>query len=392
MGAVQHETRKHALLSASGSSRWLNCTPSARLEEKRKESETSVYAQEGTLAHEFGDICLRNFNGEISSKVFTTEMSKLRKDKLYTKEMEPEVGKYINYVTESFNVARSKTPGAILIVEERLDFSHIVENGFGTGDACIIADGVLWVIDLKYGKGVRVEATNNPQLKLYGLGALRAFELMYDIHTVRLVVMQPRLDHISEWDISVDDLNNWGAEVVKPKALQAYAGKGTQKAGDWCRWCKVSGMCATLAAKNVALAKHDFKDPHLLSDEQLIDVFGQIPMLQMWAKSVSEHLLAEALEGKDWQGYKVVEGRSNRKWSDDEKAIKILRGKKFPRKDYINSKLKGIGDIQKLVGKEEFEPLLGEVVIKPPGKPTFVSEKDKRPAMGISQAKKDFEN
>ena len=394
MGEVNHSIRKHALLSASGSSRWLHCTPSARLEEKFEESSpstSSVYADEGTLAHEFGDLNLRKAAGRITDSVFEKEIKELRKHPLYSSEMEGEVDKYVTYVLEAFAEAKQKTPDAVLMIEERLDFSHLVEQGFGTGDAGVIADGVLEIIDLKYGKGIRVEAEENPQLMLYGSGALRSFELMYDIHTIKLTIVQPRLDHISSWKIKVKDLISWGEKIVKPAAAKAYEGKGVQKAGDHCKWCKVKAMCATLAAKNVALAKHEFKDPHLLTDSQLLEVYKQQPMLVDWVNAVAEHILAEALKGKQWKGYKIVEGRSQRKWIDEDKVIETLELSHDP-KDFMVSKLAGIPAIEKLLGKKDFPILLGEMVLLPPGKPTLVPESDKRPAMGIEQAKLDFKD
>lgn len=392
MAEVNHSSRKHALLSASGASRWLNCTPSARLEEKFEESAQSMYAAEGTLAHEFGDINLRFRNGEISEKVFNTELKKLRKDPLYTNEMEEEVDKYVVYCMEVFNVAKQRTPDAVMLVEERFDFSHLVEQGFGTGDDSVIGDGVLDIIDLKYGKGVRVDAYNNPQLKLYASGALRAFELLYDIHTVRMHIVQPRLDHIDVFEMSADDLVSWGQREVRPQAVKAYEGKGVQKAGDWCKWCKVKAMCATLAAKNVKLAQHEFKDPHLLTDQQLVDVYKQQPMLVDWVNAVAKYLLDEALKGKQWPGYKVVEGRSNRRWLDEDKVIEALESEMFNEDDYMTKKLGGITAIEKLVGKPNIGNILGDLIIKPPGAPTLVPKSDKRPAMGIEQAKEDFKD
>lgn len=394
MADVKHSARKHALLSASGASRWLACTPSARLEEKFEESSpstSSVYADEGTLAHEFGDINLRNAMGQLTKKVYDSEIKKLRSNPLYSSEMEGEVDKYVTYVLESFAEAKQKTPDAVLMIEERLDFSHLVEQGFGTGDAGVIADGVLEIIDLKYGKGIRVEAEENPQLMLYGSGALRSFELMYDIHTVKMTIVQPRLDHISSWETKVTDLISWGEKTVKPAAAKAYEGKGVQKAGDHCKWCKVKAMCATLAAKNIALARHEFKDPHLLTEKQLLEVYKQQPMLVDWVNAVAEYLLAEALKGKQWPGYKVVEGRSQRKWMDEDKVIETLELSHDP-KDFMVSKLAGIPAIEKLLGKKDFPVLLGEMVLLPPGKPTLVPESDKRPAMGIEQAKLDFKD
>jgi len=387
---VEHSTRAHALLSASGASRWMNCTPSARLEEKFDESSTSTFAAEGTLAHEFGDVNLRFKNGEIDEKTLKAELKKLRKDKHYTSEMEGEVDKYVTIVMEAFAVAKARTPDAKLLIEERVDFSHLVEKGFGTGDVCIVADGFLDVIDLKYGKGVKVDADKNPQLMLYGSGALRNFDMVYDIHTVNLVIVQPRLDHLSEWKISTEDLIEWGQKEVKPKAAKAYQGKGVQKAGDHCKWCKVKAMCATLAAVNVKLAQHDFKDPHLLTESQVLGVYKQIPMLVDWANAVGKHLLDEAVKGKKWQGLKLVEGRSNRKWTDEKKVQEALIENLFDEKEFTTTKLQGITAVEKLVGKSEFPTILGNLVIKPQGKPTLVPMSDKRPEMGIEQAKEDF--
>lgn len=389
--SVEHSSRKHALLSASGASRWINCTPSARLEEKFDEAAPSVYAEEGTLAHEFADVNLRFKNGEIDQKTLTSELKKLRKESRYTDEMEGQVEKYVNIVMEMFSEAKAKSPGAVMLIEERLDFSHLVEKGFGTGDTSIIGDGILDIVDLKYGKGVRVEAANNPQLKLYGSGALRSFEMMYDIHTVRMTIIQPRLDHISTAEMSVEELIKWGEETVKPKALKAYGGKGVQKAGDWCHWCKVSPMCATLAAKNVALAKHDFRDPHLLTPKQLLDVYKQMPMLVNWVNSVQKYLLQEAIKGKKWKGYKVVEGRSRRKWLDEEKVIELLKEDMWDEADITKTELLGITKISQLLGAKDFNALLGDYIVKPQGAPTLVPEADKRkPMMGIEQAKEDF--
>lgn len=387
---VKHSARKHALLSASGASRWMNCTPSARLEEKFEEKR-SVHADEGTLAHEFGDIEIRHKLGLISDKVYNAEIAKLRKHKLYSTEMEPEVAKYVEIVMEAYNVAKQKNPDAVMLVEQRLDFSHLVEQGFGTGDDIIIADGVLDVIDLKYGKGVKVDAYENPQLKLYGSGALREYELLYNIHTIRLTIVQPRLDHVSIWEVSVDDLIAWGENEVKPKALKAYNGEGEQTPGDWCKFCKAKAVCRGLANENMKLAAFEFQDPHILSDKEVIEIYGQLSIFQDWASSVSSYILDEAIKGKQWPGYKLVEGKSNRKWLDEDKVIEILQ-EDYAENEYIVSKLAGITAIEKLVGKANFGPKLNEFIVKPPGAPTLVPESDKRPAIGDEQAKLDFKD
>jgi len=384
MDAVDHGARKHALLSASSASRWLACTPSARLEDKFMQSnkeKPNVFADEGTLAHEIADLILKRYAKQITPKVYEAEAAKLKKNPLFYKEMMGEVEQYVELVVETYGAAKHEDPAALLFIEERLDFSHLVEQGFGTGDACIISNGVLEVIDLKFGKGVKVDADNNPQLMLYGAGALAAYDFLYDIHTVRLTIVQPRLDHVSTWDISVQDLEAWGQKVVRPQAAKAYAGKGKQVAGDHCKFCKVKAMCATLASVNVKLAQHEFKDPHYLTDQQIVDVFKQIPMLVDWANAVGDHLLQQALQGKKVHGYKVVEGRSNRRWVDEEQVETVLKDHSFlEESEYTVKKLAGIPAIEKLLGKKEFTETLGKLVEQPTGKPTLVPDTDKRPA------------
>ena len=390
MAEVNHEIREHALLSASGASRWLACTPSARLEEKFTESGSSSYAEEGTLAHEFGDLTLRWLKGEFLSKVYKAEVKKLKEHKLYTPDMDAEVEKYTSAVRETFLVARAKTPDAKLLIEERLDFSHLVEKGFGTGDACIIADGTLNVMDLKYGKGIKVDADENPQLMLYGLGALRSFEMLYDIHTVELTIIQPRLDHISTWSISVADLIAWGETIVKPKAVEAYSGSGEQHAGEHCKWCKVKPMCKTLAAMNMDLAKHDFADPQLLTEEELLDIFQQQPMLQDWVNAVAEYILAEAVKGKSWSGYKLVEGRSNRKYTDEKAVMLALQTNGFKPEQYLETSLLPITKMEASISKAKFNQHLSNLVSKPQGKPTLALNSDKRPVFNANSAEEDF--
>jgi len=388
---VKHKNRKHALLSASGASRWLSCTPSARLEEEFGEDSRSAYAAEGTLAHEFGDLELKLKFGFIKKAEHTKQRKRLEKNEFYSSEMDDEVDKYVEYVSEQFAMAKREHNGATLIVEERVDLTEYIEEGFGTCDANVIADETLEVIDLKYGKGVKVYADNNEQLKLYGLGALRIYDLAYDIQKVRLTIFQPRLDHYSSWEIDAEELRSWGEKEVKPKAELAYQGEGLQHAGEHCRWCKVKAKCATLASYNTSLAKHEFKSPHLLTDDLLLKVYNQLDLLNDWANAVREHFLKEAINGKKWPGYKLVTGKSNRKWADEAKVQEALKKLGFDQEKYINSKLKGIGDIEKLVGKKEFPDVLGSWVEKPEGKPTLTVESDKRPALNSDQqAKEDF--
>ena len=402
MGDVQHSTRKHALLSASGASRWLNCTPSARLEENYENTQ-SVYAEEGTLAHEFADIGIRFAAGQMQKREYSKQIDNFRKHHLYNDEMEEEVQKHIDYVLEQFTEAKRITPDALLIVEEKVNLTDYIEEGFGTCDSIVIADGVMEIIDLKYGKGIRVSAVDNSQLKLYALGALAKYSMMYDIRIVRLTIVQPRLDSISSWEMSVEELEAWGDETVISKAKQAYEGEGNFQVGDWCKFCKAKAKCKAFAKQNLAAAKLDFADlqgkdkidlktEKELSDSEILDIYEKASQIQDWLSSISQHVLQTALEGKEWEGYKLVEGRSNRKWLNEEEVEQILLEAEYPEEEISTKKLKGIAAIEKLVGKVNFTSLLSEQVIKPQGAPTLVPLSDKRPAFGANSAADDFKD
>lgn len=390
---VEHSTRKHALLSASGASRWINCPPSARMEEKIPSKGSSTFAEEGTLAHEFGDLDLRiqTHVGKVGKggdyQKWKEQREQFKSHELYDPEMEEYVAVYVDYVLEQYMAAKKETSGVVLKVEERTDYSYLVPEGFGTSDANIIADDVLEIVDLKYGKGVKVGAQKNSQLRLYALGLLRKFDLVYDIKKVKMTIVQPRLYHIDSEVLTVEELTQWAEEVVKPSADQAYKGEGDCDPGDWCRWCKAKPVCRALADHNVKLAAKEFADPKTLSEEELVEVYEQSGLLVDWARSLAQYLLDEALAGNVVKGYKLVEGRANRKWADEKKALEKL-SKDFKLEQITNTKIKGIGEVEKLVGKAPFNGL--SLTIKPQGKPTLVPEADKRPAMGIAQAKEDF--
>lgn len=387
---INHSNRAHAVLSASGSSRWLNCTPSARLEEKFP-NKSSDYAQEGTLAHEFSEYVLRKDLGKISKKEFEKEYSKIKNSEFYSEEMDEYVQVHVDYVLEQLRQSNKTTKGSsIILIEERVNLSEYIEEGSGTCDVMIIGDGVLEVIDLKYGKGVRVSAEENSQLKLYGLGALDLVSLMYDIHTVKLTIVQPRMDSISSFEISVPDLKKWAEDFVIPRAELAFKGEGEQVTGDWCKFCKAKSVCRKLAEENLEIMKHEFSDPKELSDSEILDIYKKSSKISDWLNSIAEHIFNEALNGKKWDGYKLVEGRSNRVFSDPEKVEQKLIELKFNPEDYIISKLAGIGQIEKLVGKNKIDSILGDLIIKPPGKPTLAPDYDKRPEFGTNQAKIDF--
>ena len=385
----EHKERAHALLSASGASRWIACNKSARLEESFEES-TSSYAEEGTLAHEFAELFLRKSIGKIELGDYRKAVNKLKKSEHYSSEMPDEVKKYTDYVIRQFNAAKRKTPSATLLIEEKVSLGEYIPEGFGTCDANAIADGTLEVTDLKYGKGVRIDAEANSQLRLYGLGALAAYWLCYDIKRVRLTIVQPRLDHISSDEMTVEELLGWGEETVKPAAIKAWEGEGSHKAGPHCKWCRAAPRCAKLAEESLKIAKNDFADPSLLDDDELIEAYLRTPQLVDWANKVSAYLLAEALKGKKWPEHKLVAGRSNRAWKDKDGAI-IKLCEAYKEDELFKKTLRGFGDLEKLATKKGLADLVGEFIHKPEGKPTLVHESDSRQALNsVASAKEDF--
>lgn len=381
------------MLSPSGASRWLNCTPSAILEETHGVNESSMYAAEGTLAHEIADLCIaRDVLDQLTEDEFEAKFDVLMNHDLFKDEMLEHVDTYVNYCKEQFEEAKVHTPDAVLFNERRIDLSEWVPESSGTTDCSIIADRVLEVIDLKYGKGVAVSAVGNKQLMLYGLGALHVYRMMYDIKVVRLTIVQPRLDSISSWDITVEELMSWAELDLVPGAEKAFKGEGELNAGDWCKFCKVKNRCTELARTNLEVAKHDFKSPELLTDDEVADIIKRAPLLVEWANSVSSYALRRALEdNKHWPGYKVVEGIARRKWLDEDTVVKTIYQNlpSLDESDIYEHKLKAITKIEKLVGKKLFAEALSTAVIKPQGKLTLVVESDKRPAIS-NQAKFDF--
>jgi hypothetical protein len=383
--------KDHALLSASSSKRWLMCPPSARLEENCPE-ETSIYAEEGTLAHSLAEHFISYTLGFIKQKDYCTKMEEMTKHPLYSKEMVQSLETYIDYALEKINEAKAKTKDSVVLLEQKLDFSPWVPEGFGTGDLVIITDSILEIIDLKYGKGVTVEAKNNTQMRLYGLGAIHHFGCLYDISTVKMTICQPRLDHISTEEMSVDELIRWGETFVKPRAQMAINGEGEFKVGEHCRFCKVRFTCRKRAEENLEIAKHDFKDPALLSDEEISEVLKKSEEIKRWTNDVYDYALKRAVdEGKKWEGFKLVEGRSVRKYSDAEEAAKVLIKAGYSEDEIFTKKLLGISSMEKALGKKKFKEFLSDYVVKPEGKPTLVPETDKRAKINlINNAIEDF--
>lgn len=363
--------KKHALLGASSSARWLVCTPSARLEAMFPD-EQSPYAAEGTVAHDLAEAILRH----------KLEGKKLPKHD-HSAEMVEAVNRYVDICEEKVNEARARSSDAEVMIEAKLDFSRWVPEGFGTGDMVIVADGILEVIDLKYGKGVPVSAIENTQMRLYALGAYDVNEFLYDIKTVRMTIVQPRLDSISTDEMTLEELLVWGDEV-KPIAQQAWNGQGECTPCDYCNFCKARHTCRALADTCLtAFYKDGGKLNQLLTDQEVSDILAMKDLITKWIKGVYDFAYEKALLGeKQWPGYKLVEGTSRRTITDPDAAAKTLLDNGYKEEDIFKPReLEGITNLQKVLGKKGVTEYLEAYIDKPEGKPTLVPESDKRLAI-----------
>lgn len=380
--------RKHALLSPSAAHRWLNCT-AAPLLEKDVEDKGSVYAEEGTLAHAYCAKKIKDFLKRDSSGE-DKEIAELA-DKYHTGEMDEYTDTYKTIVLEKFNAARAKTSDAQLLIEVKLDFSKFVPDAFGTADAVIIADGLMEIIDFKYGKGVKVSAHDNPQMKIYALGAYEAFSFEYNITRVKMTIVQPRIDNLSEFETSISDLLWWTRTVLTPKAEEAFSGQGKQSPGAWCQFCKVKSRCKALAKTCVDTTTAN-PDPKLIGKEDMESVIlPKLATIKTWLAGVEEYALEQALSGVEYSGYKIVEGRSIRRITDQEAVMSLLDKEGYAKETYVKpTELRSITDLERLIGKKRFASLCAEYITKPQGKPTLVPDDDKRPA--FNSATDDFKN
>ena len=370
----------HALLSASGAHRWLNCTPSAHLESDEPES-TSNAAEQGTTAHALAEHKLRRALKQRSKRPVSAWIDD---------EMESLTDDYVAYVQEHISLAEQTCGDPQVLIEQRLDFSHIVPGGFGTGDCVIIAEPTLQIIDLKYGQGVLVEAANNPQLMLYALGALHAFGDLYDIETVAVTIYQPRRANVDTWEISVAELEHWAETEVKPKAELAATGQGEFCPGSWCQFCRIAPTCRARAEANLQLAKLEFAPPAELSDAEIADVLTRIPQLKTWAADVEAYALSKAVnQGVTFEGLKLVAGRSIRKYTSEKDVAAAAEAAGY--RDIYDRKLITLTAMERLMGKPAFNEILGDFVTKPAGKPTLVPASDKRPALDLVSAATDFQ-
>lgn len=369
----------HAVLSASSSHRWLNCNPSARLEQEFEDRETEA-AAEGTAAHALAEHKLRKALKMRSSR----PQSQFDSD-----EMEEHTDSYVEFVLEQLERAKQYCTDPMILIEQKLDFSCYVPDGFGTGDCLIIADKSLHIIDFKYGLGVLVDAYENPQMMLYALGALRIFDSLYDIEEVSMSIFQPRRENVSTWSIPVSDLKQWAKETLKPKAELAYAGKGEYVPGAWCQFCKAAVKCRARADARMELAKYEFALPPLLTDAEIEDILGKLDDLTKWANEIIAYAQDAAINhGKHWTGFKVVESKTNRKYTDEAAVIEAANAAGYH--DIYKKSLISITEMEKLMGKKTFSEILGEYVKKPQGKPTLVPASDKRPAIITTGANNDF--
>ena len=367
----------HALLSASSSERWLRCPPSARLCESY-DDKGSNYAAEGTDAHELCEYKLRRALG-MEVKDPTENLT------WFNEEMADCASGYAAYILEQVEAAKQNCADPVVLIEQRVDFSRWVESGFGTADCIIIADGTLQICDYKHGLGVLVSVEKNAQMQCYALGALELFDGIYDIDTVLMTIFQPRRDNISTYELSKDELYRWADEVLKPTADLAFAGDGNFLCGEWCGFCKAKHDCRARADANTELARYDFKLPPLLTDEEVEEVLTRVDDLVAWATDIKEYALQQAISGKEWNGWKLVEGRSNRRYTNETAVANTVSSAGF---DPYDHKVLGVTAMQKLLGKSRFDELLTNYIEKPQGKPTLVPESDKRPVMNT--AKNDF--
>lgn len=349
----------HALLSPSASKRWISCPPSARLTEFLAETESS-YAAEGTLAHSIAEKKLNHRLGRATSPPVCEDA-----------EMDEYTSDYAAFVLEQTEGLKDPT----VYVEQRVDCSRYVPECFGTCDALIVSEGVLHIIDLKSGRGVKVDAEENDQLQIYSLGALQMFDCLYPIDIVRMSIYQPRLGNVQTWETTVKELTEWAETVLMPAAKLAWDGKGNFCAGDHCRFCKAKAECRARAEANMALAVYDFTDPALLQICEVADILGKVDELVSWASDIKDYALTKALSGTKFDGWKVVAGRSNRKYTDEQAAAKTVSDAGY---DPYEHKLLGITAMTSLLGRKKFDELLGGLTCKPEGKPVLVPTSDKR--------------
>lgn len=376
---------QHALLSASGAERWMNCPPSARLEEN-EENQSSIYAREGTFAHDLSELKLRSHLGGITKVEFNKMLKTLKQSEFYNEELEKYVDVYVDFAIEKINEHKT----GMISIEQRVDYSCICPEGFGTADLLMVDEDVIEVVDLKFGQGLKIDSVDNSQLRLYALGAVDNFNFLFEAKKVKMTIIQPRLDHISTDEMEVEDLLKWGEEEVKPKADLAYAGEGEFNPGEHCIWCLVKDRCRARADENMRLAKLDFKDAPLLTDLEVVTVLRQVDELVKWAKDIEKYAYLEAVNNdKEWPGFKLVEGRRTRRYSSEEAIAEKLLEAGYEEEKVFSKSLLSLTKLEKELGKKDFEEIIGSLIERPPGKLKLVPDEDKRVEIS-SSAEIDF--
>lgn len=407
MSDVQnHGERAHSLLSASGSSMWMNCTPSARKNEHLPDK-TSSYAMEGTLAHELAEIELKKHFGLINIFEYKNRLAVIEDDELYNDEMPEFVDVYVTHCIEEYNHFKANYRHVEISIEEKIDLTEYIPEGFGANDFVIIADGligdglivdgaqtmaqsIIVVIDLKYGRGITVSAIDNSQLKLYGLGSVYKHRLSYNMSEVKLTIVMPRKYSVSSFIITVDDLENWANTEVKTKAAIAYKGEGELNPGHWCKFCKFKPQCRAIYNQNLEIMKNDFGDPDQLTEAEIKEVFERKEQIVSWLNSIDALVMDKLLSKQPFEGYKLVKGRSVRKINDAVSLAETLETKGFKKDEFMaEPKILGITALEKLVGKKVFETEYNSFVSKTEPKPTVASSDDKRDSF-FSSAENDF--
>lgn len=382
----------HAFLSASSAHRWLHCPIAPSLEAKFPDT-LSPYAAEGTLAHKFCELKLRKYAVEpMASSTYTRRLHKLQKETGYQKEMDECSEEYLDRI-KSIMLSYPNLPH--VVAEQKVDFSKYVPDGFGTADCLILGGDTLNIVDYKHGKGVEVDAKNNPQLRLYALGALERYAILYPLKQVTMTIIQPRINNYSTDSIAVAELRDWGTNVVKPAADKAMKGEGEAQPGEWCRFCRARQQCKARADyyKNVGLKTQEAGDPKLLKPSSLSQYLELAKGLKQWIEDLQDYALTSALNGAEIPGWKAVEGRGSRGWTDQEKAFEVLLQHGIPESILYNRVPLTLAQTEKAVGKKEFEEWMQDFIVKNPGKPTLVPDSDKRPAISnVAKAENVFKD
>lgn len=365
----------HATLGPSSANQWIHCPPSKKFEAEYGPPDSSNdYTREGTEAH---SVCEYLLKKEIGIPMEDPRPSL----QYYDSEMEESAQGYHDMVMEKRDQLQQNCSDIFMAVEQQVHFEEYVPGGFGTADCILIGNGQMFVIDFKYGKGVQVDATDNPQLKCYGLGSYLAFSPLYDIENITLVIYQPRISNFSEWSLTPDELLKWAEAVLKPAADLASRGAGEFSSGPWCRFCRAKAVCRKRAEENLALARYDFARPDTLEDDEIDAILAQADEFEKWISDVRTYALHEAMNGHIWDDFKVVEGRSNRKFSDEGKAAAALQSAGY---DPYEKKMRTITSLEKEIGKKKFADLMGDLLTRSEGKPTLVPRSDKRPELNTA--------